>query len=179
MKLIDLVFFSFGSGLSGNRSGLIFNNGMDDFSYENRSLNYFQLQETRTNYPQSGKRALSSVAPLILINRKTQKPNLVIGAAGGSKIISAISLAILRFLTCSKDVKEMVDAPRFHHQLVPNVLEYEYGVLAQVIEELNLRGHKTHRYRNRGTIINALTMDERNIFAISDHRKDSSGTAGF
>jgi gamma-glutamyltranspeptidase/glutathione hydrolase/leukotriene-C4 hydrolase len=163
----------------GNRSGLIFNNGMDDFSYENRSVNYFGLEETPTNYPQPGKRALSSLAPLIIIDKKTQRPKLVIGAAGGSKIITSLTTAILRFLCDSNDLKEIVDAPRFHHQLVPDVIEYEYGLVHDLISGLEERGHKTSRYRNRGTIINALKIDQRRIHAISDYRKDASGVAGY
>jgi gamma-glutamyltranspeptidase/glutathione hydrolase/leukotriene-C4 hydrolase len=174
-----LQFCSFGAGITGEKTGLIFNNGMDDFSYPGRDLNYFGLKETATNYPEAGKRALSSISPVIVIDKKTSQPKIIIGAAGGSKIISALSLAILRFLCCSSNLKEIVDAPRFHHQLVPNVLEYEYGIVNSVIEGLMLKGHASYRYRNRGTIINALTLDDRNVYAISDYRKDHSGVAGF
>lgn len=165
--------------MSGKSSGLIFNNGMDDFSYQNRDVNYFGLKETPTNYPEPGKRALSSMSPLILIERKTQSPVLTIGAAGGSKIISALSLAILRFLSCSQDIKEIIDAPRFHHQMIPNVFEYEFGVTSNIILGLKVKGHETRRYRHRGTIINAIKKNDNFIFAISDYRKDSSGVAGY
>lgn len=153
---------------------------MDDFSYAERSINYFGLKETPTNYPEKGKRALSSMSPLIVINRKTQMPSLIVGAAGGSKIISALSLAVLRFLCCTQDIKEIIDAPRFHHQMIPNIFEYEYGVLGSIIKSLKEKGHETKRYRNRGTIINALMKNEDDfIHAISDYRKDSSGVAGY
>lgn len=165
--------------MSGKATGIIFNNGMDDFSYPNRDVNYFGLKETSTNYPESGKRALSSMSPIILIDRKTQSPILVIGAAGGSKIISGLSLALLRFITCSQDIKEIIDAPRFHHQLIPNLFEYEYGLTQNIIDGLRSKGHETKRYRERGTIINAISKIENSIFAISDYRKDSSGVAGY
>jgi gamma-glutamyltranspeptidase len=165
--------------MSGKSTGLIFNNGMDDFSHPERAVNYFGLQETPNNYPQPGKRALSSMSPIIIVDRKSQMPDLIIGAAGGSKIISSLSLAIIRFLCCTEDIKEIVDAPRFHHQLIPNVFEYEYGILNDVIEGLQAKGHETKRYRERGTIINALKKNFDSIHAISDYRKDSSGVAGY
>lgn len=152
---------------------------MDDFSYPERSVNYFGLQETSTNYPEPQKRALTSVSPIILVNRKTLRTQMVIGAAGGSKIISAVSIAIFRYLCCTNDIKEIIDAPRFHHQLIPNLLEYEFGWINDIVEGLTAKGHVAERYRHRGTIINALTQDDENIYAISDYRKDSSGVAGF
>ncbi|KAG5682722.1 hypothetical protein PVAND_012056 [Polypedilum vanderplanki] len=179
ISVTSSINFYFGSGIIGSKSGLIFNNGMDDFSYFNRSVNYFGLKETPTNFPEPQKRALSSVAPLIIINKNNERSNLIIGAAGGSKIITSISMAILRFLYDSTDLKEIIDAPRFHHQLIPNILEYEYGNLMWIINGLNEKGHNSSRYRYRGTIINALKIDQRKIHAISDYRKDSSGVAGF
>jgi gamma-glutamyltranspeptidase/glutathione hydrolase/leukotriene-C4 hydrolase len=165
--------------MSGKSSGQIFNNGMDDFSYPNRDVNYFGLKETPTNFPAPGKRAISSMSPVILIDKKTNLPIFVVGAAGGSKIISALSLAILRFLSYTQDIKEIIDAPRFHHQMIPNVLEYEYGITSNIALGLKVKGHETKRYRHRGTIINAIKKSDNSICAISDYRKDSSGVAGY
>lgn len=65
---------------------------MDDFSYpDERSRNYFGLLETATNILEPGKRPLSSMSPLILINKNTKNIQMVLGAAGGSKIISAVA----------------------------------------------------------------------------------------
>ena len=165
--------------MTGSRTGLIFNNGMDDFSYPNRDLNYFGLQETPTNYPEPGKRALSSMSPLIVIDKTTRDVKMVIGAAGGSKIISALSLAMIRFTCCTQNIKQIVDAPRFHHQLMPNEIEYEYGMIDGVVEGLKALGHKMRRFKNRGTIVNALTCDQSGVNAIADYRKDWSGVAGY
>lgn len=165
--------------MTGKRSGLIFNNGMDDFSYPNRDINYFGLKETPTNYPEPGKRALSSMSPLIVVGKKTEDVKLVIGAAGGSKIISALALALLRFNCCNNSLKQIVDAPRFHHQLVPNVIEYEFGMINGVVDGLTALGHNLKRFRNRGTIVNALSCTSQEIEAIADYRKDWSGVAGY
>lgn len=165
--------------MTGKRSGLIFNNGMDDFSYPNRNVNYFGLRETPTNYPEPGKRALSSMAPLIVVDKTDGDVRLTIGAAGGSKIISSLALALIRFNSSAISIKEIVDAPRFHHQLVPDLVEYEYGLINGIVEGLTALGHKTKRFRNRGTIVNALSSSNREIQAIADYRKDWSGVAGY
>ena len=165
--------------MSGKRSGLIFNNGMDDFSYPGRTFNYFNLEETPTNYPEPMKRAISSMAPLIVLDSKTNEVRMVIGAAGGSKIITAISLALIRYLWCGQNLKEIIDAPRMHHQLTPNEIEYEYGVTKSVVNGLSYKNHKLKRFRNRGSIVNALMISNKNIHAISDYRKDHSGVNGF
>lgn len=171
--------FSFGSGLAGNRTGLIFNNAMDDFSYPNRELNYFGLFETPTNFPEPFKRPLSSMTPGIIINKLTKEVDLVIGAAGGSKIISTLALSIIRYFWLHQDLKQIVDAPRFHHQLIPNHVEYEYGILEKVLRELNRKKHKLKRFENRGTILVALSKNEESIFAVNDYRKDLSGVSGY
>lgn len=170
--------FSFGSGMTGARTGLVFNNGMDDFSYPDRAVNYFGLQETPTNYPEPGKRALTSMSPIIVID-KNGNVKLVIGAAGGSKITSALSLALIRISCCTNNIKEIVDAPRFHHQLIPDEIEYEYGVTNQIVDGLAAKGHKLRRYKNRGTIVNALMCSENEINGVADFRKDWSGVSGY
>lgn len=151
---------------------------MDDFSYPTRAVNYFGLKETPTNYPQPEKRALSSMSPVIVVD-KFGNVKLVIGAAGGSKIITAVALALVRFSYCNSSIKEIVDAPRFHHQLVPDEIQYEYGLTRKVVEGLAVFGHKLKRYKNRGTIINALSCNNHEIQGISDYRKDWSGVAGY
>lgn len=171
--------FSFGAGFSGSKTGLIFNNGMDDFSFPGRAVNYFGLTETPTNYPEPMKRALSSMSPLIVTDSSSGNVQLVIGAAGGSKIISTLALALLRYSCCTKSLKEILDSPRFHHQLVPNAIEYEYGLINDIIEGLIAKGHKLKRFKNRGTVVNALSVDQHEINALSDYRKDTSGVAGY
>lgn len=153
---------------------------MDDFSYPGRALNYFNLNETSLNYPEPKKRALSSMSPMILVDTKSGNVEMVIGAAGGSKIISTLSVAALQFLCCTKNIKEIVDASRFHHQLVPNEVEIEFGLIKGIIDGLASKGHQLKRFNDRGTIVNALTKLKRDqIHGVSDYRKDWSGVAGF
>ena len=68
-------------------------------------------------------------------------------------------------------MKEAIDAPRIHHQLYPMEVSYEYGVPKPVIEGLKALGHKTSRYRTRGSIVCALAKFNKTIYANADYRK--------
>lgn len=139
---------SFGSGLAGSRTGIIFNSAMDDFSYPQQS-NYFNLPPSPLNYIQPLKQAVTSMTPIIITDN-FGRVKIVIGAAGGAKIISSVvqvicchlvcvfffskwnllikfMKALVRVLWLGEDIKQAIDAPRIHHQLLPMILEYEYG----------------------------------------------------
>lgn len=96
---------------------------------------------------------------------------LVLGAAGGTKISTAVAMTIMRTLWFGQNVKEAVDAPRFHHQLIPMEIDYEYGNQDQLIKGLEAIGHKTHRYHYRGSIICAIQQNKTAIYANADFRK--------
>lgn len=118
-----LLNHSFGSGKVGKRTGIIFNSAMDDFSTEGRS-NSFNLPPSPTNFIDPQKRPMSSMSPLILTDQKANV-RLAISAAGGAKIISSLVDVLTRVLWMNQNIKEAIDAPRFHSQLVPNTFEYE------------------------------------------------------
>lgn len=68
-------------------------------------------------------------------------------------------------------LKEAVDAPRIHHQLYPMEVSYEFGVPKPIIDGLKSLGHKTQRYRNRGSVICVLAKINGTIYANADYRK--------
>ncbi|KAJ6642576.1 Glutathione hydrolase 1 proenzyme, partial [Pseudolycoriella hygida] len=125
----------FGSGRAGTRTGILFNSAMDDFSYPQQS-NYFNLPPSPMNYVKPLKQSVTSMTPIIVTNN-FGKVKIVIGAAGGAKIISS---ALVRVLWLGEDIKQAVDAPRLHHQLLPMILEYEYGN-----EQVGIEMHETHQ----------------------------------
>ncbi|XP_055314832.1 glutathione hydrolase 1 proenzyme-like isoform X2 [Sitodiplosis mosellana] len=163
---IDLYW---GIGQSGKRTGIIFNNAMNDFAVKSFK-NYFDLPASPGNHIAPQKRPISSMSPTIVTDGNGDV-RLVIGAAGGTKIPTAISTVIARLLWFEQDIKEAVDAPRIHHQLAPMEVQYEYGNIQKLITGLELLGHKMHRYEDRGSVICAIAKNQTGIFANADYRK--------
>lgn len=120
-------FSSFGIGRSGARTGIIFNNALADFNIDGIP-NYFDLPATDVNQIKYHRMAMSSMAPTI-VTGPDGDTRVVIGAAGGTKIISVLVAALVRILWMGADIKQAIDAARFHHQMLPNVFEYEFGMV--------------------------------------------------
>ncbi len=83
---------SFGAKYAGDVTGIVYNNQMDDFSTPGQN-NAFNLKPTASNYIEPGKRPMSSMSPIIVVDNKNEV-KLVLGASGGSKIISAVASVI-------------------------------------------------------------------------------------
>nr|VZI25433.1 unnamed protein product [Spirometra erinaceieuropaei] len=109
----------FGSKMVGRRTGVLFNNEMDDFSSPNTS-DYFGLAPARENFIRPGKRPLSSMSPVIFTHPTNGSVRLVIGASGGSLILTSVVNSALDALYFNMDIKKAIDDPRLHHQLLPN-----------------------------------------------------------
>ncbi|XP_046389921.1 scoloptoxin SSD14-like [Ischnura elegans] len=179
VSLTSSINLYFGAGITSNRTGIILNSCMDDFSLPGFE-NYFGIPPSQANALEPKKRALSSMAPAIILQgpqidkfgvETEGHVRLVIGASGGTKIPTAISLVAFRHLWLNESIKEAVDASRFHHQLYPMEISYEYGVLDQVIKGLEKIGHKTSRYRERGSIVCAISKQGVYLHANADFRK--------
>ncbi|XP_058063541.1 glutathione hydrolase 1 proenzyme-like [Anopheles bellator] len=170
------INFYFGAGIMGPRTGIILNSGMDDFSSPGLS-NYFGLPGTKANFIRPYKRALSSMCPTIVTD-PFHNVKLVVGAAGGTKITTAVALTLARALWFDYDIKEAVDAPRFHHQLIPMAVQYEYGNLEVIVKGWQQKGHQTMRYRERGSIVCAIAKNASGVYGNADFRKGGN-VAGF
>ncbi|EPQ31841.1 uncharacterized protein PFL1_00040 [Pseudozyma flocculosa PF-1] len=105
--------------------GVILNNEMDDFSSPG-SANFFGLAPTAANFIRPGKRPLSSISPLIVIEEDTGRLILATGSAGGSRIITAVIQLAFDVLHYGLDLQASIRKPRWHHQLSPNVASFEY-----------------------------------------------------
>ena len=122
--------FSFSSLVLGEHTGIIYNNEMDDFSIGNHE-NYHGSSSMKFNKILPGKRPISSLATLIILDNN-EHIRLVIGASGGNKIITSISQVTLLNLLFNLNIKEAIDWPRVHHHLSPNKVIYE-----QIFNQVN------------------------------------------
>ncbi|GCB69742.1 hypothetical protein scyTo_0008447 [Scyliorhinus torazame] len=122
----------FGSFVRSNVTGIIFNNQMADFS-QYRDNN--SLPPCSENYVQPGRRPFSAMSPVIILD-KDKKVKMVVGASGSSRIITATALVIMNALWFGDDACEAVKKPRVHHQLLPNLVQFESEELASNAEEL-------------------------------------------
>src|SRR5271167_690035 len=117
----------FGSGEMVPKTGVLLNNTMDDFSVKPGSPNAFGLVGNAQNDIAPNKRPLSSMTPSFV---ETRNGLMIIGTPGGSYIISMVLLGTLDYLN-GMSAADIVKDPRYHHQYLPDVVEYEKGALAQ------------------------------------------------
>uniref|UniRef100_T1P7W8 Gamma-glutamyltranspeptidase n=1 Tax=Musca domestica TaxID=7370 RepID=T1P7W8_MUSDO len=168
----------FGSGLAGKRTGIIFNSAMNDFSLPGKS-NLFALPPSPTNFIDAQKRPLSSMSPMILADREGDV-KMVVSAAGGSKIISALVEVMAGVLWMNEDIKKAIDRPRYHHQLSPNVLEYEKSghFTEELLKLLTERGQLVKPFNYTGSVVCGIVKNATAIYANADYRKQG-GVVGY
>ncbi|KAH8276535.1 hypothetical protein KR044_004726, partial [Drosophila immigrans] len=179
VSVTSSINFYFGSGRMGKRTGVLFNNAMSDYSLRHLR-NYFDLPYVDgKNAIGVARRPMSSMCPIIVTERGSGKVRLVVGAAGGTKIITALVPLLVRMLWQRADIKSAIDATRFHHQMQPNVLQYEYGLLQADVSSLQARGHQCERYRNRGSVICGISRDQSDEIAVNSDYRKLGGVSGF
>ena len=131
---------SFGSGVTIPGTGVLMNNEMDDFTAKPGTPNYFGLIQGAANAIQPAKRPLSSMTPTIVL--KDSRVVLVTGAPGGSTIPNAVLQVLSNVIDHRLPVGIAVEAPRIHHQWLPDVINHDpYGLNPDVATALRARGH--------------------------------------
>ncbi|CAF0729962.1 unnamed protein product [Brachionus calyciflorus] len=158
----------FGAGYAGKYTGIIYNNQMDDFSTPDKD-NFFGLLPSEANYIKPGKRPMSSMSPIIITDRDG-KVKLVLGASGGSKILTAVSQVAIKSLWLNRTLKEAIDDRRMHHQIHPEFLYFENGFDLDVLESLKLLGHRLNCFEFGGSVVQGIYTNG-DIYAYSDPRK--------
>jgi len=114
---------SYGSKVYVEDGGFFLNNEMDDFSSKPGHPNFYGLIGSEANSIQPKKRMLSSMTPTIVL--KDNKPSLILGTPGGATIITSVFQTILNIYEFNMNVQDAVNAPRFHHQWLPDVIIIE------------------------------------------------------
>ena len=131
----------FGAHVTAAGTGILLNDEMDDFSAKPGAPNMYGLVEGANNAVAPGKRPLSSMTPTIVT--KDGQLFMVVGTPGGSRIPSAVIETISNVIDFGMTVTEAVDAPRVHHQWLPDEIGYEpFGLSADTIAKLEAMGHK-------------------------------------
>lgn len=139
---------SYGSAVVVSGGGFLLNNEMDDFSVKPGSPNMFGLVGGEANAIAPVKRMLSSMTPTIV--EKDGKLFMVVGTPGGSTIITSVFQTILNVIDFDKSMQDAVNAKKFHHQWLPDVVEMETNAIDSVsVSRLKAKGYNI---QSRGPI---------------------------
>jgi gamma-glutamyltranspeptidase / glutathione hydrolase len=147
---------SYGSSVTST-AGFLLNDEMDDFTTQPGVPNaLFGLIQSEANAIAPGHRPLSSMTPTILL--RDGKLSFVTGSPGGPTIISATLLSVLNWMRLGMDAQAAINAPRFHHQWMPDVILMEKDFPASMESALNAQGYQTRRRGHIG-LVNAIGVD--------------------
>ena len=158
----------FGSKLLVPQTGMVLNNEMDDFAIHSEVGNVYGLIGNEANSLQPGKRPLSSMSPTIILRGK--RPELVVGGAGGPRIITATLQTIVNILDFAMPVASAVSSPRVHHQWLPDRLNVEPKIAPETKKALEQRGHVLRDQTSLG-VVQAITWEGAKMSGIADPRK--------
>jgi gamma-glutamyltranspeptidase/glutathione hydrolase len=165
------INFPFGSGFVAKGTGVLLNDEMDDFVSKSGIMNGYGLVGGNANAIEPGKRMLSSMSPTFI---EDENRIAVLGTPGGSRIISMVLLAVLDFAQ-NKGPESWVWLPRFHHQYIPDLIQYEKGGMTNdEIEGLTSLGHQLKEIRYRYGNMQAIQLNKKTkkLSAVSDPRAE-------
>jgi gamma-glutamyltranspeptidase/glutathione hydrolase len=132
---------SFGASVTAGKLGFVLNDEMDDFTSKPGVPNGYGLIQGEANAIAPGKRPLSAMAPTMVL--KDGRLFLVLGSPGGPRIISTVANILMGVIDYGLDIQQAVNAPRFHHQWLPDQIYVEKnGISPDTIKLLQARGHK-------------------------------------
>lgn len=181
---INGIDSGFGAQVIAGNTGFFLNNEMDDFTSKVGAPNLYGLVQGAANSIQPGKRPLSSMSPSIVT--KDGKLFMVTGSPGGSFIITTVLESILNVVDHKMNVKAAVDAPRLHHQWLPDVITAEPGAIKpEVKKELEAAGYKISE--ETGNILfgfdEAILVGTKNgkrvVYGANDRRATSGSAVGY
>jgi len=169
---------SYGSGITVPGGGFLLNNEMGDFNVIPGRTDSRGYIGTPANLVAPGKRMLSSMTPTIVA--RDGAVVLVVGTPGGRTIINSVLQVVLNVVDHGMDIRQAVDAPRFHHQWLPDVTWFEgTGFPPVVRREYAEMGHEVRRRRSQGRVMGILVDPERGVLTgAADSRSFDGGMAG-
>jgi gamma-glutamyltranspeptidase/glutathione hydrolase len=141
---------SYGSAAVAKGTGMLLNDEMDDFAAKPGTPNLYGLIQGERNAVAPRKRPLSAMTPTFVLN-KDGSLWFTVGSPGGPTIINTALCVITNVIDYNMDIQQAIDAPRIHHQWLPDELVYEpYGLSGDTQKALLARGHKLAKPRYLG-----------------------------
>ena len=168
--------FSYGSGLIADGTGVFLNNEMDDFSAKAGVPNAFGLLGGKANAVEAGKRPLSAMTPTIVL--KNNKPFLLTGSPGGSRIITTTLQLVMNVIDYQMNVAEASYASRIHHQWFPDEIRVERSLNQDTIRLLKKMGYKVVVKSAMGST-QSIMFTPQGLYGASDPRTAVAKTAGY
>lgn len=169
----------YGSRVTVEGAGFLLNNEMDDFTTRPGSPNLYGLVQGERNAIEPGKRMLSAMTPTVV---EDPEGNLlmVVGSPGGSTIITTVFQVISNVLDFGMSLPQAVNAPRVHHQHLPDRIQFERGgLLPAVVDSLRAMGHEMdERGGTSGDVKAILVLPEGSLAGYADPRRGGLA-AGF
>jgi len=172
--------YLFGVGKMAGDTGFFLNNEMDDFTSKPGVPNGFGLVQGAANAVGPGKRPLSSMSPTIVLDGKG-KVFMVTGSPGGSTIITTVTQTILNVIDYGMNMQQAVNAPRFHHQWLPDQVMVEPGYLtAETQAKLEAMGYAFHPISAIGAD-EAILVDPKTgmLQGANDRRRPAGAARGY
>lgn len=170
---------SFGSHVTSDSLGFLLNDEMDDFASKIGVPNMYGLIQGPANAIAPGKRPLSCMTPTIVL--ENGKLRYVLGSPGGARIITTVGNIFLSVAEGGLNIQEAVDAPRYHHQYLPDKLYLEPGFSADTIAALRSMGYSlaiSHGHWSDGECI-AVDPKTGDLLGGQDHRSRYGKAAGY
>lgn len=164
---------SYGSKLFVDGCGFLLNNEMDDFSSKPGEPNQYGLVGNEANAIEPNKRMLSSMTPTIM--EKDGHLFMVVGSPGGSTIITSVLQNVLNVIEYNMDMQTSVNAPRFHHQWLPDLIYFEKERFdTTVYGQLKEKGHSIKERSSIGRVDAIKVKEDRSLEGGADYRGDDT-----
>jgi gamma-glutamyltranspeptidase/glutathione hydrolase len=161
----------FGNGVTVTGAGFLLNNEMDDFSVSPGTPNQFGLVQGEANAIEPGKRMLSAMTPTIVL-APDGSLEMLTGTPGGSTIITTVFQTISNVIDYGMNAVEAANAPRVHHQHLPDQISYERGGLdARTVRELEAMGHTMVERPGSSGDVQLILVEEGRLTGWADPRR--------
>jgi gamma-glutamyltranspeptidase / glutathione hydrolase len=171
---------SYGSAVVAKGTGLIMNDEMDDFAAKPGTPNLYGLIQGERNAIAPRKRPLSAMTPTFVL-RKDGSLWFTVGSPGGPTIINTALCVITNVIDYGMNIQQAIDAPRIHHQWMPDELVFEpYGLSGDTQNALTARGHKLAKPRYLGDAEGIMIEEKTGIrLGATDPRRSDGLAVGY